>query len=195
MSSGEIDEVSRSIRELRSGRIEAYSDIVRLYQKRVIALSLMIVRDFATAEDLAQDTFVRAYTQLHHYDEKQKFYPWLATIAVRLSQNWLRAEKRARTRDEAAHEDADKNSQDDFLPELIEDERGRQLWLSVAALPAAERTATLLYYQQDMKVADIARAMDVSDGSIKTMLYRSRQKLRKTLAGSGDIPENSENQL
>ncbi len=183
--SAETAEVSILIRELRGGRVEAYSDIVKLYQRRVIALSLMIVRDFAAAEDLAQDAFVRAYKQLHRYDDKQGFYPWLATITVRLSQNWLRAEKRAKTRVEAAHEGDETKSQRDFLTDLIEDENGRQLWLAVAALPSAERTATLLYYQQDMKVMDIAKAMNVSDGSIKTMLYRSRQKLRKALSGSG----------
>ncbi|NKB38216.1 MAG: sigma-70 family RNA polymerase sigma factor [Gammaproteobacteria bacterium] len=187
-----IAEVSSLIRELRAGRIEAYSEIVKLYQKRVIALSLIIVRDFAAAEDLAQDAFVRAYTQLHRYDDKQDFYPWLATITVRLSQNWLRTEKRARARVEVANEDAENISQTDFLGKLIEDESSRQLWLSVAALAPSERTATLLYYQQDMKVADIAKALDVSDGTIKTMLYRSRQKLREALCWSGRNSELAE---
>ncbi|MDO8834703.1 MAG: sigma-70 family RNA polymerase sigma factor, partial [Vicinamibacterales bacterium] len=60
----------------------------------------------------------------------------------------------------------------------------RRLWLSVAALPSGERTAMILYYRQDMSVGEIASAIGVSNGTIKTLLFRGRQRLRRTL---GDL--------
>ena len=60
------------------------------YQGRLFGLVLMMVREPAAAEEVTQDAFVRAYTHLDRYDQRP-FYPWLATIAVRLAQNRLRA--------------------------------------------------------------------------------------------------------
>ena len=169
------------VRETRAGQTQAYSEIVRICQKRVIGLALVIVRDTDAAEDVAQEAFVRAYSHLHRYDDRQPFYPWLASITVRLSQNWLRTEKRQRARVEAAQQETPNKPHSDFLSDLVGNESDRHLWQCVADLPETERTATLLFYQQDMKVSEIADILQVSDGTIKTSLYRARQKLKVTL--------------
>jgi RNA polymerase sigma factor (sigma-70 family) len=101
---------------------------------------------------------------------------------VRLARNWLRTQARTTAREDSfVSEDINNDTSVDALNELIADERGRKLWHSVSSLAPGERTATLLYYRQEMKVADIAVAMDVSDGTIKTLLFRARQKLRLAL--------------
>jgi RNA polymerase sigma-70 factor, ECF subfamily len=175
----ENKDVRALIQAVRDGDLKAYSEVVKLYQRRISGLALMIVRDRAGAEDVAQDAFVRAYTHLDRYDDSREFYPWLATITVRLAKNSLRSQARTATREATAlAEDIDTSFSPDFLNELIADERGQHLWQSVASLPTGERTATLLYYRQEMKVTDIATAMDVSSGTIKTLLFRARQKLR-----------------
>jgi len=180
--SGNNEDVRSIIRAIRKGDQQAYAEVMQLYQRRVIALALMIVRDSGAAEDVAQDAFVRAYTHLDRYDEEREFYPWLATITVRLARNWLRTKARTTAREDSfVSEDADNGTSVDALNEIIADERGRELWHSVSSLAPGERTATLLYYRQEMKVADIAVAMDVSDGTIKTLLFRARQKLRLAL--------------
>ncbi|MBT7950382.1 MAG: RNA polymerase sigma factor [Gammaproteobacteria bacterium] len=180
--SGDNEDVRRLICAIRNGDQQAYSKVMQLYQRRVIALALMIVRDSGGAEDVAQDAFVRAYTHLDRYDEQREFYPWLATITVRLARNWLRTEARTTAREDVfVADETETNISLDSLDEIIADESGRKLWHSVASLPSGERTATLLYYRQEMKVVDIAAAMDVSSGTIKTMLFRARQKLRVAL--------------
>jgi RNA polymerase sigma-70 factor, ECF subfamily len=181
-SSGDGEDVRPLIRAIRNGDQQAYAEVMQLYQRRVIALALMIVRDSGGAEDVAQDAFVRAYTHLDRYDEQREFYPWLATITVRLARNWIRTQARTTAREDAfVSEDTDTNISLDSLSEIIADERGHKLWHSVTSLPPGERTATLLYYRQEMKVADIATTMNVSSGTIKTMLFRARQKLRVAL--------------
>ena len=67
------------------------------------------------------------------------------------------------------------------LRALIADERSRGLWQKVAALPSGERTAVILYYRDEVPVRDIARALGVTTGTIKTLLFRARRHLRSRL--------------
>jgi RNA polymerase sigma-70 factor (ECF subfamily) len=169
-----------AIAAIRGGDQEAYAQIIRLYQKRLFSLALMIVRDRAGAEDVVQEAFIRAYAHLHRYEEIRDFYPWIATIAVRIAQNWRRSRARLQTQDDDAPH-AELAAPQDVLGEILVDERAAQLWQLVSRLPRGERTAVLLFYQQDMKVTDVARVLGVTPGSIKTLLFRAREKLRKDL--------------
>lgn len=173
-----------AVAAVRRGDSEAFAPIVELYQRRLFGLALMMTRDPSGAEEVVQDAFVRAFQHLDAYDERRPFYPWVSTIAVRLAQNWLVRRSRMLTR-EGAELDAEHDAQSsgvDPLAGLITDERDRHLWDSVAALPSGERTAVILYYRQDMSVEQIASAIGVSGGTIKTLLFRGRQKLRLALS-------------
>jgi RNA polymerase sigma-70 factor, ECF subfamily len=158
---------------------EAFGRLVQTYQGRLFGLVLMMVRQPSAAEEVAQDAFVRAYTHLDHYDESRPFYPWLASIAVRLAQNWLRRHGRTVRREGTPIDNAAEPAEDaTALSALIADERGRRLWQAVSALPSGERTAVILYYRDEMAVRDIARALGVTTGTIKTLLFRARRHLR-----------------
>ena len=144
--------VRTAVREVRRGDREAFGRLVELYQRRLFGLILMVVRDPSGAEEVTQDAFVRAFTRLHLYDERRPFYPWLATIAVRLGQTWLRRHTRVTTREGTELDPRrDPAATADPLRELIIDERDRRLWRSVAALPSGERTAAVLYYRQERR--------------------------------------------
>lgn len=170
------------VRDVRGGDRHAFGHLVQRYQGRLFGLVLMMVRHPAAAEDVTQDAFVRAYTHLDAYDEARPFYPWLATIAVRLAQNWLRHHGRTVQREGAPLEGAQEpGAQAAALNAIIADERSRGLWHAVAALPSGERTAVVLYYRDEMPVRDIARALGVSTGTIKTLLFRARRHLRGRL--------------
>ncbi len=69
----------------------------------------------------------------------------------------------------------------DQLTALITDEGDRRLWRSVSALSSGERTAVVLFYRQGMKVRKIAYALGVTDGTVKTLLFRARRHLRQRL--------------
>ena len=164
---------------VRSGRADAFNEIVRQYQRRVFGLALMLLREPGAAEEVTQDAFVRAYTHLDAYDTSRPFYPWLATIAVRLSQNRI-AQRGRITENEApaAGPDVTDAGAVDPLSSLIASEEGRALWRSVAGLPAGERSAVILYYRHDLGVKDVARALGVTAGTVKTFLFRARERLR-----------------
>lgn len=165
---------------VRSGDRDAFAKLVHHYQGRLFGLVLMMVRQPAGADEVTQDAFVRAYTHLGAYDDRRPFYPWLATIAVRLSQNWLRHHGSALKREGTSLEQApEPEAPQAPLADLIADERSRALWRAVAALPSGERTAVMLYYRDELSVREIAGALGVSSGTIKTLLFRARRRLRE----------------
>jgi RNA polymerase sigma-70 factor (ECF subfamily) len=164
---------------VRSGDPEAFGVLVERYEKRVFGLALMVVRDRAGAEEVTQDAFLRAFRRLDLYDLSRPFYPWLATIAVRLAQTWR--QRRARTDEREGAELAparEPRATSDPLAELLRDETSRRLWRRVVSLPPGERTSVFLFYRQELKVNEIASALGVSAGTVKTWLFRARGKLR-----------------
>jgi RNA polymerase sigma-70 factor (ECF subfamily) len=179
------DVVRQAVRDVRRGDREAFGQLVNAYQGRLFGLVLMMVREPAGAEEVTQDAFVRAYTHLDHYDEHRPFYPWLASIAVRLAQNWLLRHGRTARREGASLDSAQEpGARAAVLTRLIADERSRRLWQAVAALSSGERTAVILYYRDEMAVRDIARALGVTSGTIKTLLFRARRHLRERLGAA-----------
>ena len=172
------------VRRVRRGDRDAFGLLLRTYQDRLFGLVLMMVRQPAGAEEVTQDAFLRAYTYLDRYDDARPFYPWLATIAVRLAQTWLRRHGRELRREGTALDDAQPEPtaiEAAPLAQLIEGERDRHLWEAVAALSSGERTAVVLYYRDELPVRDIAHALGVSTGTIKTLLFRARRHLRERL--------------
>jgi RNA polymerase sigma-70 factor, ECF subfamily len=173
------------VHAIRGGDREALADLVRRYQRRLFGLVLMIVRRQPAAEEVTQDAFVRAFIHIDQYDDQRPFYPWLAAIAVRLSQNWLHRHNRTAVREGTALAAApEPAAAAQALRELIAGERDRRIWQAVAALTSGERTAVILYYREEMPVRDIALALGVTTGTVKTLLFRARRHLRERLGGA-----------
>ena len=149
----------------------------------------MIVRAPAAAEDVTQEVFIRAYRYLDRYDASRPLYAWLAAIAVRLSRNWLIRQGRTSAREGTSLDavTAAAAADESALATLLADEHRRHLWKTVAALPRSERAAVVLHYVDGLAVRDTARALGVTDGTIKTLLFRARRRLRDRMA-----PERTE---
>ena len=179
---------SACVRRVLNGERDAYNEIVSRYQNRLFALLLMMMRDRFGAEEVTQDTFLRAYTNLRSYDLKRPLYPWLATIAVRLAINWI---NRTGARQQRSASDLDITKLPTPVPspaEALEKHQvERDLWDHVASLPQGERTAVLMFYKQELSVSDIAGILGVTQGTIKTFLHRGRSHLRTRIESTGDV--------
>jgi len=162
----------------KGGDTEAYGAIVRTFEKRVTSFCIALLKDRVTAEEITQETFIRAYRYLGSFDTDRPFYPWLARIAFRLVQTYRsRRPSELPLTSELDRPDGTANP----LEGLIRDEQSRALWQEVCDLPAGERAAVILFYRQELSVAQVAEALGVASGTIKTFLFRARQHLRKKL--------------
>ena len=170
------------VRAARAGDRDAFGHIVQMFESRLFRLVLVIIRDPSAAEDVSQEAFIRAYTRLDSFDENRPFYPWLATIGVRLSQNWLKAHQRRR-RDEgiSLERGSERDEMAWALHKLMADERRRLLWHAVSTLPVAERTVVTLHYQDGLDVRTVGKTLTVTVGTVKTLLFRARRHLRARL--------------
>jgi len=186
--------VLAAVDAIRGDDRDAFSRIVERYERRLFGLTQMMVRQPTAAEEVTQDAFVRAFAYLDRYDAGRPFYPWLAAIAVRLAQSWLRRHARVTAHEVTTLDEPhapDRGAAADQLADLITDERDRRLWRAVSALSSGERTAVVLYYRQGMKVREIAYALGVTGGTVKTLLFRARQRLGQRLAGCAETPASA----
>ncbi len=180
-------------RRAQNGCTSSFEELVRRFQTPLVHF-LRQMAQFAEADDLAQDTFLRAYENLHRYDGTGRFSTWLFTIGRRLC---LNARRRA------------KRSGDMPFPENIvgkgpspseivaNEEHNGRLWRIVAQLLSEpEYSAVWLHYVEGMTTAEIGCVVGRSRGAVKTMLFRSRQKLLGALdsLGSESAPETPREQ-
>jgi RNA polymerase sigma factor (sigma-70 family) len=174
------------VQRVRAGDVDAFGQIVKGYERRVFALAVMILRNREGADDVTQDAFVRAFERLDLYDVRRPFYPWLATITVRLSRNWLARHSPGARRETPIQPESSAyaSSAPAALDVLVAEDEGRHLWRLVERLPLGERTAVVLHYRQELSVSEVASAIGVTAGTVKTLLFRARQHLRASLAGA-----------
>jgi RNA polymerase sigma-70 factor, ECF subfamily len=161
------------------GCMASFEQLLRRFQTPV--LRFLRHRGFsADAEDLAQETFLRAYENLHRYSRQWAFSGWLFTIARRTSINHRR---RARPRSNAAAMDAMPSTTPEPLDVLLAAEGRGRLWdLAARVLSEEQWTALWLHYVEEMPLAGIALVLGRSRASVKIMLFRARRKLLPRLS-------------
>ena len=181
--------VADAIKAVLNGRADDYEKIVRQFQNSIMTVAMMLMRNREAAEELTQDVFVRAYRSLSTFDCSRTMKPWLVTIAYRLAQDAGRQRAVQTRREHLARQRAQETAPGPGpLERLIADERARSLWQSLETLPMGERTAAVLYYREGLGVEQVAEAMEVSAGTVKTLLFRARDHLRGALhARSGGV--------
>jgi RNA polymerase sigma-70 factor (ECF subfamily) len=157
----------------------AFSELVRRNQSAVRGLLRQLTRtDMALADDLAQDTFVRAYKHIRSFRGEARFSTWLYRIAYNVFREEARRRKEFVGIDEAQLE-AEADPQPTNLP-LKHD-----LSDALAALPLSERTAVLLCCQNGLSHDEASRVLEIPLGTVKTNVLRGREKLKRLLAAWG----------
>ena len=169
------------------GDDDAFSLLVRKYQKQVHALAWRKIGDFHIAEEITQDTFLKAYKRLATLKEPQRFVSWLYVIAANLCSSWLR-KKRLPTRSLEHLEQEDKDQlQKAAYSEFVVEENERISGQTqrhvvkklLAKLPESERTIITLHYFGEMSCTEIGEFLGVSANTIKSRLRRAQQRLKK----------------
>jgi len=165
------------LQRILSGEREAFAELVGRFQQPLFGFLGRMGLSQAQAEDIAQETFLRAWCHLRDFDRRRASFPtWLYTIARRLALNEL---ARAPGTVEVAMPMIDDQACDGPQPPdvLRADERRQRLRRALLALSVADRTLLALAYLEDLPLAEIARIEDCRTGAIRTRLHRARSRL------------------
>ena len=171
------------IYRILSGDAAAFRVLVEKHQKGVHALVWRKIGDFHYAEEITQDTFLRAYKKLSTLKDPNQFTGWLYVIANRLCIDWLRKQKfTMQSLEDTPVEEIDKVAYAHHISEQRQTETAenqreivKQL---LAKLPESERTVVTLYYLGEMTTKEIGKFLGVSVDTIKTRLRRGRKRLQ-----------------
>jgi RNA polymerase sigma-70 factor, ECF subfamily len=175
--------------EVKAGDDSSFELLLRKYRTPLVNFLHRMVRDSATAEDLAQEVFLRVYRARQKYAPSAKFTTWLFHIATNLALNSIR-DARHRQMEVSIDAPAEEDQTPLEIPakemaadqSLVERDRAALIRRAVESLPEKQRAAVLLHKYEEMDYAEIARVLDCSESALKSLLFRAYETLRIELA-------------
>ncbi len=179
----------------KGGDRAAFGELVRRHQQRIHRLAVHMLRDRAEAEDVTQETFIRAFQALTRFDGRSEAYTWFYRITINLSLNRIRARKTSRT----SH-DADDPRLDGLLMDKRPDTgdpagsaQRKQLYLAlcqgVDSLSDTLRTTLILVCIDGRSHEDVSAILGAPEGTIAWRIHEARRKLKEFLQARGFDPE------
>lgn len=171
------------VREAQQGNQEAFTELVRTYQNKMTNLAYSFTHNRETAEDLAQDTFIKAYNALSRFKFNSSFGTWLYRIAVNTAKDYLRKENLIREEsldDHTYKYPEDISSRPDY--KTGQKELSKIIHKAMEYLPAKHRVILTLRDLQGLSYAEIARILKISEGTVDSRLFRARKSLRKKIS-------------
>ncbi len=176
------------VRQAQEGSIEAFEELVRIYDKRVLSLAMQLVGNTEDAEDIYQDVFMKVYNKLNQFKLESQFYTWLYRIVVNCAISYRK--KRNRRIHQSIDEMVDrKGDWQYYFPQTgqsperhtINNEILEQVQSTMDKLSLMERVVFILRFFEDFKIKDISEIMGCAEGTVKNYLFRSTRKMRKDL--------------
>jgi RNA polymerase sigma-70 factor, ECF subfamily len=186
MTEAEVDALL--VQRVLSGETRAFDLLVRRYQGKIIAAVGRLVRDRTECEDLAQETFLRAYRALGSFRGDSSFYTWLFKIALNTARNFLSGKQTKVSIADLETEIADQVQDPALLRdratperEMLRHEIERTVLASVDALPDDIRTALTLREVDGLSYEEIAKVMDCPIGTVRSRIFRAREAVDKNV--------------
>jgi len=176
--------------DVKAGDDSSFDFLLQKYRSPLVNFLNRMVRDQGTAEDLAQEVFLRVYRARKQYTPSAKFTTWLFRIATNLALNSVRDNRRERV---GISLDAPADGEDSAPLELparekrvdermIERDRVEIIRRAIWSLPEKQRAAVVLHKYEEMDYDEIATILECSEGALKSMLFRAYETLRVELA-------------
>jgi len=173
---------------VKEGDGASFGVLLNKHRSSVVHFLYRMIQNYAVAEELAQEVFLRVYRSRSTYEPTAKFTTWLFRIATHLALNSLRDGKNDRLQE---HLDDDTNDMpvrqvSDRRPSveqaMVYEARLDEVRQAVAALPEKQRAAVLMHKYEEMEYTQIARVLSCSESAVKSLLFRAYETLRARLA-------------
>jgi RNA polymerase sigma-70 factor (ECF subfamily) len=173
------------------GRLmDVTEDIEREFEARLVESSTLVfrvaysvLRHRQDAEDVAQDAFVKAYRSFGQLRDRDRFRAWIVRMTWRLAIDHQRGARRRSARESAELSPAAQafRPAEQAVDDLAAHERAAQLWQAIDALPEKLRVAIVLASIEEHDVGEVARVLDLPEGTVKSRLFLARQRLKEQL--------------
>ncbi len=181
------------IQSVIEGDRDAYALLVDRYKTRIFNLAYRMTGSYEHANDLAQETFIKAFENLGRFDQKRAFFTWLYTIGLNIARNHLKKDRKASLCDTSENETFSlrDNSQD---PEhvMMSEQDIRYLNACLYHLPNDLREAVVLRFYQELSFEEIAEISGLSLSAAKMRAYRGLEKLRELMEEQSVKPGEKE---
>jgi len=175
----------------RGGNREAYGTLVARYQGHVYGLAYSLVEDWTDAQDVAQETFIRAYVNLGQLREPARFAAWLRRVTFGVTVNWVKAHRPALFAQLEGRVDLETLEIPDFRPgpaEVVEKrELARAVLRAVESLPPKYRVPLTMFHLDGLSYQKVADFLDIPLGTAKSLIHRARAKLKGALADYASV--------
>jgi len=167
------------IQQSRDGNLQAVEILYEHFKASLFSLALRYTYNYAVAEDVIQDVFVKVFTNLHTLDEDKAFVGWLYRITVNTCLSYLRSHKKLRQK--TIPLDDVQRFVADSTPTVTQKAENKALEQTIQKLPPRLKSVFLLHDVQGFKHQEIAHILGCSVGTSKSQLFKARKKMRKLL--------------
>ena len=190
------EQETAAIQSVLDGDVNAFEVLVKEYEKNVYNLALRMTGNSEDAADMSQEAFIKAYNSLSSFRGDSKFSVWLYRIVSNVCLDYLRSRTRKPTVSLSTENDDGEEIELDIAdetqsPEFLFDRRLTRdaVRRGLAALPPDHREILLLREIQGLSYEEIAEALELEAGTVKSRIFRARKKLCSFLIKDGNIPE------
>ncbi len=164
---------------LSLGDITAFEQLVRRHQPRVLLLQRRLVRDHALAEDLCQETFIRAWNKLRTYKATGRFRAWLTKLAYNVFLQHYRRASRTPAHMESIGQDGELDQACLVMPSTSLIDELPDLPKLLAILSGEEQTVMVLNYAHGLSNTEIGEVLGIPTGTVKSQIHRAKEKIRQ----------------
>lgn len=170
------------IEAVRKGNVSAFSVLIERYQDMVYSLALKLLKNTEDAEEMAQDTFIKAFQKLDMYEGKSKFSTWLYSITYNACISELRKRRIQFTSlEEQRFSDQEEMKIHSYFSETKKEDQEKYLNLALSKLPEDDQVLVTLYYYENQSMDDISMITGLTVSNIKVKIHRARKKMYELL--------------
>ncbi len=182
-----LDADAQLMLRVRGGDGASYSVLIEKHRSPVVHFLYRMVQDYAVAEELSQEVFLRVYRSRESYEPTAKFTTWLFRIATHLALNWIRDGRNERGQERI--DDDSEGSRNLQVPDrkptieqsMVYETKLAEVRKAIAGLPDKQRAAVLMHKYEEMEYTQIAGVLNCSESAVKSLLFRAYETLRARL--------------